>query len=91
MGQTDHMAADLAGPVGLELARAVEQLPREHGVPGGARYELKWDGFRVGAVCRDGQVQLWSRNGKDFTTKFPDVQAALATQVDVDCVLDGVI
>jgi ATP-dependent DNA ligase len=89
VGQTDHMAADLAGPVGLELARAVEQLPGEHGVPGGARYELKWDGFRVGAVCRDGQVQLWSRNGKDFTTKFPDVQAALAAQVDVDCVLDG--
>jgi ATP-dependent DNA ligase len=32
---------------------------------------------------------LWSRNGKDFTTKFPDVQAALAAQLDIDCVLDG--
>ena len=44
---------------------------------------------RVGAVCRAGEVRLWSRNGKDFTTKFPDVQAALADQVDIDCVLDG--
>jgi hypothetical protein len=38
-------APDLIGPVGSELARAVEQLPGEHGAPGGARYELKWDGF----------------------------------------------
>ncbi|MEV4267740.1 hypothetical protein [Kribbella sp. NPDC049584] len=38
-------AADLTGPVGLELARAVEQLPGEQTMPGGARFELKWDGF----------------------------------------------
>ncbi|MEU4393099.1 ATP-dependent DNA ligase [Kribbella sp. NPDC023855] len=82
-------AADLAGPVGLALARAVEQLPGEHGMPGGSRFELKWDGFRVGAACRAGEVRLWSRNGKDFTTKFPDIQAALAGQVHTDCVLDG--
>jgi ATP-dependent DNA ligase len=44
---------------------------------------------RVGAVCRDGDVRLWSRNGKDFTAKFPDVQAALTAQVITDCVLDG--
>jgi hypothetical protein len=44
---------------------------------------------RVGAVCRGGEVRLWSRNGKDFTAKFPDVQAALAAQVRTDCVLDG--
>jgi ATP-dependent DNA ligase len=36
-------------------------------------------------------VRLWSRNGKDFTAKFPDVAKALAGQVEVDCVLDGVI
>jgi hypothetical protein len=35
----------LAGPVELELAKAVDQLPGEHGMPGGSRYELKWDGF----------------------------------------------
>jgi hypothetical protein len=32
---------------------------------------------------------LWSRNGKDFTEKFPDIQAALAAQLSVECVLDG--
>jgi hypothetical protein len=39
------LAPDLLGPVGLELARAVERLPGPHGMPGGSRYELKWDGF----------------------------------------------
>jgi hypothetical protein len=33
-------------------------------------------------------VRLWSRNGKDFTATFPDIQAALVDQVDTDCVLD---
>jgi ATP-dependent DNA ligase len=83
------LAADLLGPIGLALARAEEQLPGSHGVPGGARFELKWDGFRAGAVCRDGEVRLWSRNSKDFTAKFPDVQAALQSQLTTDCVLDG--
>ncbi|WP_433003343.1 hypothetical protein [Kribbella sp. CA-294648] len=32
---------------------------------------------------------MWSRNGNDFTVKLPEVQAALAAQVDADCVLDG--
>ncbi|MDT7654885.1 MAG: hypothetical protein QOI36_6291 [Pseudonocardiales bacterium] len=91
-GNTDKvgkLAPDLLGPVRLALARAEEQLPGPRGMPGGSRFELKWDGFRAGAVCRGGEVRLWSRNGKDFTAKFPDVQKALASQVDVDCVLDG--
>jgi ATP-dependent DNA ligase len=83
------LGPDLLGPVALELARAEEQLPGPNALPGGSRFELKWDGFRAGAVCRGGEVRLWSRNGKDFTAKFPDVQKALAAQVDVQCVLDG--
>jgi hypothetical protein len=39
------LSPELLGPVGLELARAVEQLPGENAMPGGSRYELKWDGF----------------------------------------------
>ncbi|MFI5734109.1 hypothetical protein ACIA49_28600 [Kribbella sp. NPDC051587] len=33
-------------------------------------------------------MRLWSRNGKDFTTRFPEIQAALERQVDIDHVLD---
>ena len=37
------LAPELLGPVGLELARAEEQLPGAKGMPGGSRFELKWD------------------------------------------------
>lgn len=41
-----NLSPQLTGPVQLELAKAVEQLPGPPGMPGGSRYELKWDGFR---------------------------------------------
>lgn len=40
-----NLSHELEGPLQLELAKAVDQLPGEHGMSGGARYELKWDGF----------------------------------------------
>ncbi|WP_433020031.1 hypothetical protein [Kribbella sp. CA-294648] len=40
-----RLATGLAGPVGLELAKAVEQLPGRNALPGGCRYELKYDGY----------------------------------------------
>jgi hypothetical protein len=39
------LSAELAGPVELELAKAVERLPGRSGLPGGSRYELKYDGY----------------------------------------------
>jgi hypothetical protein len=36
-----NLSPELAGPIQLELARTVEQLPGPHGMPGGYRYELK--------------------------------------------------
>ncbi len=79
---------DLAGPVEVALARSVDQIPGPHALPGGSHYEVKWDG-RAAAVVRDGKVRLWSRNGKEFTDKFPEVVRALGAQLRVDCVLDG--
>ncbi|WP_269087161.1 hypothetical protein [Kribbella sp. ALI-6-A] len=40
-----NLSPELTGPVQLELAKAVEQLPGKHGMPGGSRYELQWDGY----------------------------------------------
>jgi hypothetical protein len=40
-----RLPADLVGPVDLELARAVNEIPGENALPGGSRYEPKWDGF----------------------------------------------
>ncbi len=35
---------DLARPVDVELAKAVEEIPGPRALPGGTRYEPKWDG-----------------------------------------------
>src|SRR3954447_1991350 len=34
-------------------------------------FEIKWDGYRVEAVVRDGTVRLFTRNGNDAETYFP--------------------
>jgi hypothetical protein len=45
--------------------------------------------FRMACVRTADGVQLWSRPGKDLTSRFPDVQAALAAQLTIGCVPDG--
>jgi bifunctional non-homologous end joining protein LigD len=52
------------------------------------RYELKLDGFRaIGRKSRRSS-QLWSRNQKDFTRRFPDVVKGIAG-LPGDTVIDG--
>ena len=34
-------------------------------------FEVKWDGYRVEAVVRDGRVRLWTRNRQDAARYFP--------------------
>jgi bifunctional non-homologous end joining protein LigD len=34
-------------------------------------FEIKWDGYRVEAVVRDGHVRLFTRRGNDAETYFP--------------------
>ena len=52
-------------------------------------YELKLDGFRAQAIRDHDRVRLYSRNGKDFSGKFPQVVAALSTALPVGTALDG--
>jgi ATP-dependent DNA ligase len=40
-----RIPAELAGPVEVALAEAVETIPAENAMPGGSRYEPKWDGY----------------------------------------------
>lgn len=44
-------------------------------VPVGSEWshEVKWDGVRVLAEVVGGRTRLWSRNGNDVTTAWPDV------------------
>ncbi len=55
-------------------------------------FEIKWDGYR--AICtvgEGGEVQLVSRNGLDFLTKFPDLADLSAAWKTLPIVVDGEI
>jgi ATP-dependent DNA ligase len=54
------------------------------------RYELKLDGFREIGRKSGHSAQLWSRNQKDFTRRFPGVVKGIE-ELPSDTVIDGEI
>ena len=68
------------------LLLSAETLPEG----AGWLYELKLDGYRAVAFKTGGKVHFRSRNGKDFSTKYPAIAKALAPMPD-DTVIDGEI
>jgi ATP-dependent DNA ligase len=75
--------------VGVQLAKPVREIPAPHALPGGCRYEPKWDGYRLVVVREAHGTRLWSKQGRDLTDRFPDVAAAALAQVPAGTVLDG--
>ena len=55
----------------------------------GCVYELKLDGFRGQAIHDKSGAHLFSRNGRDFDRKFPQVLAALKKALPLGTALDG--
>ncbi|MBS9525435.1 DNA ligase D [Litoribacter alkaliphilus] len=53
-------------------------------------YELKWDGYRAIADIKNGRVNLYSRNGISFNSKFSLIHRSLG-QIEHDAILDGEI
>jgi ATP-dependent DNA ligase len=80
---------ELAGPVAVELAKPVRDIPAGNALPGGCRYEPKWDGYRLVVVRQGASTRLWSKQGRDLTDRFPDVAAAALAQVPAGTVVDG--
>ncbi|MGA4322970.1 DNA ligase D [Ectopseudomonas hydrolytica] len=52
-------------------------------------YEVKFDGYRILARIRDGEVRLFTRNGHDWTQRLPLQAKALAKLGLHDSWLDG--
>jgi len=52
-------------------------------------FEVKWDGYRVEAVVRDGHVRLWTRNRIDAATYFPDLAGPADWITAREAIVDG--
>jgi ATP-dependent DNA ligase len=83
------LPGDLTGPVEVTLARSEEAIPSAVSFKSGAFYELKWDGYRIAVVRDDMGARLWSRQGRDLTSRFPDLAAAAVDQLETGTVIDG--
>jgi bifunctional non-homologous end joining protein LigD len=59
---------------GVQLAKLVHTLPEGEAW----LYELKYDGYRILAYMEGNSVRLVTRNGNDYTARFPDVASSLA-------------
>lgn len=52
-------------------------------------HEIKFDGYRIIAVLKNGKARLYTRNRKDWTHKYPAIAAAIEDLGVQDAVLDG--
>jgi len=68
-----------------ELATLVKEAPQgDEWI-----HEVKLDGYRIVAHVNRGKVTLFSRNGKDWTDRMPDVARALAKLDAKSAIFDG--
>ena len=52
-------------------------------------FEIKWDGYRIEAVVRDGAARIYTRNGNDGETYFPKLLTK-ATWIEAqEAIVDG--
>lgn len=52
-------------------------------------YEIKFDGVRAVAIKKGSEIQLFSRNAKGLTQKFPELAKALRALPCREAILDG--
>ena len=59
-------------------------------VPTGPKwqFEIKHDGYRIQAHRSGDEVRLFSKSGRDYTTRLPAIATAMA-DLGVDCILEG--
>ncbi len=73
------------GPFKPELCRAVEMSPDGDDW----LHEVKWDGYRILTTVVKGRARLWSRNGNEWTSRLPELAAAVETLGFDSVRLDG--
>jgi len=68
-----------------QLARLVDAPPEGNEW----LHEMKLDGYRIGCRIDGGEIHLLSRNGKDWTSRFPEVREGAAHLPVRQALLDG--
>ena len=66
--------AALPGTFAPQLATLVNAPPGDHA---DWRFEIKWDGYRLLARVEGKQIQLFTRNGNDWTAKLKPLRAEI--------------
>lgn len=85
MWSSESVPAPFPRRIELALAKLAERPPRG----GDWVHEVKFDGYRLAARLEGGEVRLITRNGLDWTDRFPSVAVALE-ELDVkNAILDG--
>lgn len=71
----------------FSLATLVDDIPAGDGW----LHEVKFDGYRIMAHLDRGDVRLMARGGGDWSSKFPEIAAALESPGPLNGILDGEI
>jgi bifunctional non-homologous end joining protein LigD len=83
-------AAPMPGFIEPSLATATEQAPGSgRGSGKDWLHEIKHDGYRLQAHLSNGKVTLYSRQGLDWTERFPSITQALADVPANVAIIDG--
>jgi len=70
------------------LARASDSLPADER---GWAFEFKWDGVRALVYLESDRLSILSRNGRNVTAAYPELQALRSALPGTDVILDGEI
>lgn len=73
-GEDEKITPNPFGSTGVQLAKLVRMVPEGEDW----LYELKYDGYRIVAYMEGGSARLLTRNGRDYTARFPDVASSLS-------------
>jgi bifunctional non-homologous end joining protein LigD len=96
----DEIAVDAPAGKTREAGKAIVKLMKEYPEvqlatlvdvpPEGDQWlhEIKFDGYRLLAFLADGEVRLRTRNGNDWTRKFPSIYASIPKLKAKSAVLD---
>lgn len=79
---------DFGAPCTLQLATLAKRVPDEGD---GWLFEIKFDGYRIVAEIDDARVRLLSRNGHDWTGRFPEIASAIGALPMTRARFDGEI